>query len=143
MSRNPDQICSDMKLLRREIAEDMDDVAESTRELTDWKVYVKRYPWVCIGAAALVGFVAVPKRVEIQSPDVATLQKLAKKNQLVVNQDAKAQAKTGLSGTVLTLLANAAIRGAIAYAGQNLGSFLQQNGSEVSPNDASPSDVMQ
>ena len=133
MTRNPDQICSDMKALRREIAEDIDEVAESTRELTDWKLYVKSYPWICVGVAALAGYVAVPMRVEIRTPDVETLQKLAKRNQLVVKQDAKAQARSGLAGTMLTLLANAAVRGVIAYAGQNLGKLAnQQSGESVS-----------
>lgn len=130
MPRTPDEICGEMKSLRREIAEDMGEVAESTRELTDWRLYVKRYPWVCVGVAALAGFVAVPKRVEIRSPDVETLRSLAKQNQLVVKQDAKAQAKTGLTGTMLTLLANAAVRGVIAYAGQNLGKLANQDRSD-------------
>lgn len=121
MSRSAETIRKEMQHVRREIADDMHDVVESTRQMTNWRSYVNRYPLVCLGAAAAVGFMIVPKRVEIVSPDVDALLRLAKKNKLVVNNEPTAQAKSGFAGAMLGLVGNAVLRAGIAYVGQNLG----------------------
>ena len=73
-----------MQQLRCEIDGDMEDMAASARTMVDWKHYVKTYPWVCLGAAAALGFLIVPKRSRAIRPDVATLTELAKTGHLVV-----------------------------------------------------------
>ncbi len=131
MTRRADSIREQMKDVRCEIAEDMDDVVASAREMTDWRVYVKRYPWACLGAAAAVGFVVVPKRVEVTSPDIDTLLALAKQNKLVVETNPKAQAKSGLAGTMLGLVGNALLRAGVAYVGQQMGNFTGEQAADV------------
>jgi len=116
-----DTIRTRMKQIRCELGNDMDEIVESTREMTDWKSYVKGYPWLCVGVAAAVGYIVVPKRVEIVTPDAKTLLKLAKHNQLVVNTDPHPHAKSGLTGMAVNLLVNAALRGAVAFVGQQFG----------------------
>lgn len=55
-------------LLRRmaEVRADLDDgaqeIAESARDLGEWRHYVKSYPWVCLGVACVVGYLIVPRR---------------------------------------------------------------------------------
>lgn len=120
-------IRTEMQHVRRDIADDMEDVVESTRQMTDWHSYVNRYPLLCLGAVAAVGFIVVPKRVEIMSPDADTLLRLAKKNKLVVENAPKAQAKSGLAGTLLGLVGSAVLRAGIAYAGQNVGKVLGES----------------
>jgi len=115
-----------MNQVRREIADDMEDVVESARQMTDWRSYVNRYPLACAGAAALVGFILVPKRVEVVSPDVNTLLRMAKRNKLVVQTNAKAQAKTGLVGTLAGLAGSALVRGAMHLASQQVGKAVSE-----------------
>lgn len=121
MTASADDIRQRMQQVRCELGDGMDDIVESTREMTDWRSYVEHYPWLCAGAAAALGYLVVPKRVELLSPNADTLLELAKRNKLVVNTNPQAQAKSGLTGTLLTFLANAAVRSAIAFAGQKLG----------------------
>ena len=121
MPQSAEAIRRQMRQVRRELGVDMDEIVESTRELTDWRAYVKRYPWFCLGAAAAVGFLIVPKSVELVSPDADALLELAKNNKLVVKTNPQPQARSGLVTTAISFLASAALRSAIAHAGQQFG----------------------
>lgn len=121
-----DHIRQRMQEVRGELRDDVAAIAKSTQQMTDWQVYVRRYPWVCLGVAAAVGFAAVPKRVEIQSPDAESLLRLAKKNKLVIETNPKAHAKQSVVGGIFTFAANAAFRSAVAYFGQQLGKQTAQ-----------------
>jgi hypothetical protein len=68
-----------------------------------------------------VGFLVVPQRAEIVSPSAEALEQLAKRNKLVVESNPTPQAKGGLVGALFGLMANAAVRGAMGYLGQNVG----------------------
>jgi len=74
-----------MQQLRCEIDGDMEDMAASARTMVDWKHYVKTYPWVCLGTAAALGFLIVPKRSTAINADSATPAELAKTGHRVVN----------------------------------------------------------
>ena len=64
----------------------------------------------------------VPRRVEIVQPDADEIAKLAKRHQIVVEHAAKAEARRGGPGqAILTMVANAALRAATAYASQQAG----------------------
>lgn len=125
MSRSAERIRTDMQQLRCEIADDMEDVRESAREMTDWRSYVQRYPLVIVGAAAAAGYLLIPNRVGVVSPDIETLVKLAERNLSVVQEDAKSHAKTGLAATLLTLVGGAAVRAGVALAGRQLSKLVR------------------
>ena len=55
-----DEIQEQMATMRRQIHERSDEVVTSTKELTDWLFYVRRYPWVSVTAAAVIGYAIVP-----------------------------------------------------------------------------------
>ena len=57
-----DTVRARMQGIRCEIDQDLEDVSASARSMVDWKHYVKTYPWVCLGTAAALGFLIVPKR---------------------------------------------------------------------------------
>jgi hypothetical protein len=105
-----------MQQLRCEIDGDMKDVSASARTMFDWKHYVKTYPWVCSGAAAVLGFLIVPKRSKVIRPDLATLTELARTGHLVVKSSPAAT--DGLIDVLLAAVANVAVRRATAYLGQ-------------------------
>ncbi|TWU14509.1 hypothetical protein CA54_33760 [Symmachiella macrocystis] len=123
-----DDIRRKMQNVRHELKEDVDDIAESTREMTNWQTYVKRYPWACMGAAFAAGFAVVPKQVELVAPDADTLVKLAKKHKLVVEANPKPQSRGGVTSTLLSLMGTMAMRGAVAYAGNYFG---QHGGEQI------------
>src|SRR5947209_12012268 len=51
-----------MARIRRELHEDVRGVVESAEAVTDWKHWIRDYPWASVAAAAAVGFFLVPKR---------------------------------------------------------------------------------
>lgn len=126
-----------MDEIRCDLNDDMHDFVASAKTLTDYRFYLKEYPWACMAAVAAVGYLVVPNRVRIISPDVETLTKLAKKNHLLVKSKPETtQEKSGTLGWALGLLTSALMRSAIGYASQNAGKILGRN--QQSNNSAAP-----
>lgn len=111
-----------MQQIRCDIDQDVEDVSASAHSMVDWKHYVKAYPWVCLGTAAALGFLIVPKRSTAIRPDLATLTELARSGHLVVNS-APAGARGWVDALVATVV-RIAVREATAYLGQSAGRLL-------------------
>jgi len=117
-----DAVRARMQLIRRDIDQDVEDMVVSARNMVDWKHYVRTYPWVCLGTAAVLGFLVVPKRstgVRV----LAGLAALAKDNSHPVVKPAPAAAR-GLVDAIAATIANIAIRAATAYAGRSAARLL-------------------
>ena len=112
-----DTVRARMQGIRCEIDGDMEDVSASARSMVDWKHYVKTYPWVCLGAAAALGFLIVPKRSAATRADVATPTEPAKTGHLVVKP--APTAAHGLVDALVAAVVSIAVREAIAYLGQS------------------------
>ena len=70
MSRDEsERIRTQMARIRNDLTEDVGEVVDQARELTDWHNVVRRYPWLCVGAATALGFILVPSRPRIVSAD--------------------------------------------------------------------------
>lgn len=133
-----DQICYSMEQLREELDEDVHQIKRSASSLTDWQYYIQNYPWLSIGGAALVGYLLVPRKLEIQSPDAETLEKLARKNRLVVeHQPGQQSSKSGLQ-TAASFLTGLVVKAAAAQLMHHLAEgFSSQESGRVSPNTSS------
>lgn len=57
-----DEVRARMKRIRRDIDQGMQDIDQDMQNMVDWKQYVRKYPWVCLGAATALGFLLVRKR---------------------------------------------------------------------------------
>jgi len=112
-----DTVKARMQGIRCEIDQDLQDVSASARSMVDWKHYVKTYPWVCMGAAAALGFLIVPKRSTPTSADVPAPSEPATTGQPVVN--AAPTAARGVVDALVGAIAGIAVREAIAYVGKN------------------------
>ena len=97
-----------MQQIRCEMDQDLEEMVASARTMVDWKHYVKTYPWVCLGTAAALGFLIVPKRSRAIHPDLATLTELAKTGHLVV--EPAPAATHGLVDALLATVASIAVR---------------------------------
>ena len=64
-----DEIQEQMVTMRRQIHERSDEVATQTKELTDWRFYVRRHPWASVTAAAVIGYAIVPGRSKSGADD--------------------------------------------------------------------------
>lgn len=135
MSRSNDQaqaIRQNMAHVRGEFDENVEEFVAGAKNLTNWRHYVKAAPWGAVGAAAALGFVIVPRQIKIVQPNPDDIAKLAKRHQVVVEHGAKSEARSGPTQVVFTMIANALLRAATAYASQEAGKlFGSKAGKEV------------
>lgn len=124
--RSPEEIRRDMAALRTEMGEGMNEIAEGAREMSDWRYYVRQYPWLAVGAAAALGYMFVPQRLELIRPDPKALMELAEKNRVLIKPKPEVQPR-GPGAAMFSFLMNAAMRSAVVYAGQRVGKILQES----------------
>jgi len=119
-----------MREVRAELREDVKELVGSAKELTDWGSYVRAYPWLCVGAAAALGFMIVPSRSVVVKPDAEGLIELAKRHKLVVKMEEPKQQpqkkKRTLFADLMGIAAAALLqRGTAVLAQQVAQAFLQ------------------
>ena len=116
-----DAVRTQMKRIRRDIDQGMQDIDQHMEDMVDWRHYVRTYPWICLGTAAMLGFLIVPKRSTTKRV-LHSLSELAKSGHLA---DKPALIPTrGLVGGLLATVASLAIREATAYVGRSAGRSL-------------------
>lgn len=129
-SQEVEDIRAEMAQIRCDLNEDVEDLVEHAREMADWRYYVRSYPLASAAAAAALGYLVVPKKPQIISPNPKTLAQLARKNQLVVVDRPKAEKRRTLSGSLFNLVASLAMRGLMAYVGQQAGKVMGQQAAQ-------------
>ena len=116
-----DAVRARMQGIRCDIDQGLEDVSASARNMVDWKHYVKTYPWVCLGTAAALGFLIVPKRATAINAGLATPAELAKSGQRVIHS---APAARGWIDSLVTSVASLALREGTAYLGRSAARLL-------------------
>ena len=104
-----------MAALRREIASDVDHVAESAKAMTDWTFYVRRFPWAAVGLAAAAGFLLVPRKKTTVTPTAEQLAALVNNKQFVAAATDQLKPPQSLLKGLAATLAAMAGRAALAY----------------------------
>jgi hypothetical protein len=114
-----------MAVLRERMDDEFDEVIENAQILGDWKFYVRKYPWLCLAGAAVVGYAVVPKRgtglpgsESAGNGQAGTLKLPAP---LPVSLKSSAPGRT-----VKSMLLKMLMRTAVTYAGRKLGEVLTQ-----------------
>lgn len=115
-------LCERMQGIRRDIDRDLVDVSASAHSMVDWKHYVTTYPWVCLGAAAALGFLVVPKRSAAINAEVAAPTEPAKVGRPVATSSPSAT--RGLIDAIVAAAVSVAVRKTIAYFGPRVETFL-------------------
>ena len=114
-SHEADEIQREMREIRAELRDDVQELVVSANKMADWTSYVTAYPWLCVGAALAAGYLIVPQRAVVMRPDAEAMIELAKKHKLFVNTtDGKAPRKRGgLFGELLGLAAATVLQGGL------------------------------
>jgi hypothetical protein len=110
-----------MREIRGKLPGEVAGIVESARQLTDWKHYVRTFPWGSLAAAAAAGYMAIPRKLEVIRPSAEELLKLARKEKLIIEPKHPAQEKPGLVESALQLTGNMLLRAGLAYMGQKAG----------------------
>jgi hypothetical protein len=106
-----------MQQVRHDLGDEVGELVESAKDMTDWRKYVRANPWVCLAAAAAIGYVVVPKRSPRFRLNSSDLKELARHTNVV--QASVSKKDGGWRKTVLSLVTSAAMRAAMSYLKQH------------------------
>jgi hypothetical protein len=111
-----------MAELRRELSSDVREVSRSARVMTDWRFYVRRFPWAVVGVAAVAGYLLIPRRKEVQviSPDPDALAEMFRKEQLRVETPAQKKESPGVLKSLLLMGVTWAAKTGMNYMGERV-----------------------
>jgi hypothetical protein len=118
-----EQLREEMRQLRSHMDSDVDSFVENTRVLLDWHSYFRSAPWLCLGGAALAGYLIVPSKARSVSVDLQHLAEAAKHRQVLVT-DRGVQAKETVGSSLAKVAAGILWKAALAVAMQQLNQFL-------------------
>ena len=123
-----------MARIRRELADDVEQVVDQAKELVNWRSFVKKRPWVMVGAAAAVGYLLVPQRPQVIRPDAEVLAQLAKRHALEMTPRSSTKTHAGILNPVVNYVGAFALRSLGAMVGQQLEKFwAAQAGASQAP----------
>ncbi len=121
-----------MAQIRHELHEEVREAVKGAQSLTDWRSQVKSHPWAALGAAAVLGYLIVPKRNSAATPAIVAVAPTAAVPAIAEPPKKK---KWGLIGSAIGLMAPIAVRAAQNYAIQYLEQWIasQPVGGGASP----------
>jgi len=125
-------ICKRMAEVRSDLAGSVHAVSRDARAMTDWTLYVRRFPWAAVGVAALAGFALIPRKKAIISPDQEALADMVRKKQLRLDVDHKAEKKQGMLASVIAAGAAWAAKAGMSYIGERMRTAAIQKAHEES-----------
>src|SRR5262245_35990311 len=111
-----DPIQAEMRQVRTELRADVQEIVAGARVMTDWRHYVRQYPWLAVGAAAALGYFLVPPRPVVIKPSSHDLIELAKAHKLFVDTAPKPQPKQGVMASLTGMVMGAVLQSAVAVA---------------------------
>jgi len=120
-----DDIRRRMAQIRRELHEDVQGVVAGAEAATDWKSWIRNYPWASVGVALAVGYLLVPRKHR-EAPTIHIAHPDAPKALAVEAARAPEKKKKGLIGWGFGLLAPVVLRAAQGYALQFFEQWMAQ-----------------
>jgi len=120
-SGEAERIRRHMQQVRAHMARDIDQIADATRTMADWRTYVRRYPWLFVGSAAVLGFMLVPHRPRKVMLDLEALRQLGAGCSVNVQKERpRPTLMAGLLSSLVSLGAQQAMRGVSRYVDQRM-----------------------
>lgn len=102
-----------MEEVRCDLHEGAQEIADSARDMGQWRHYVRNYPWVCVWTASTVGYLIVPRRRLGIRKVHQTLDEMADHNRHMTRSNSPS--KRGIRGAALMFAGNLLWRGALSY----------------------------
>jgi len=138
-SEDVDALLNEMRAVRSNLGNDMEKFVENARVMTDWHYYVRRHPWLTVGAAAAIGYLLIPSKPKYVRPDLGQLAELAKHRDLVVtDRGEKTDQQPSLTASLIKMAGGSLLRIGLGLAGRHLNQIVQASMGRTSQ-DAYPS----
>lgn len=109
-----------MAELRHELTSDVDEVSRGARELASPLYYVRRFPWVVVAGAAVVGYLLIPKKRQVVTPDPEVFAELVRKQRIKVEPTRASADSQGVVRSLAVLGLTWAVRTGLSCLGQRL-----------------------
>jgi ElaB/YqjD/DUF883 family membrane-anchored ribosome-binding protein len=103
-----------MEEVRCDLDEGAQEIAESARDMGEWRYYVRNYPWVSVGAACVIGYTIIPRRRLGYREVNRTLDELVDYSRLLTQEHPTST--TGVRNSVLMFAGNLLWRSALSFA---------------------------
>ena len=123
-----DRLRQEMRTIRRELGQDVEELVEHAEQLMDWRYYVRRYPWASLGVAALLGYFVVPQRIVTLPTDEHTLARLADRIPIHPPPSESKKQRPTLLGSLVSMGTGLAMRAATAWLTAQVGKIMAKDG---------------
>ena len=122
-----DEIRRKMAQIRRDLHADVQSVVQGAEAATDWRRFIRSYPWASMGVALAVGYLFVPRRHKAPAIQLAPAE-IARAVALEAPRVPEPEKKKGkgLLGTVFGLVTPVALRAVQGYALQFAEQWMAQ-----------------
>jgi hypothetical protein len=129
VTNDVDDIRRQMALIRMHLHHDVRGVVAGAEAASDWRHYVRHYPWTILAAATAVGFLVVPRRrrsvrATAEAAATAAAEKVKESLETPPKAGSAAQARSGILGAALGFLGPLALRVAQSYAAHYIENLL-------------------
>jgi hypothetical protein len=122
----PDEIRRNMAQIRRDLHNDVRGVVEGAEAATDWRRFIRNFPWASMGVAVAVGYLIVPRKHQAITTMQIAPAEIARAIASEPSNPVEAKKSKGLLGSVFGLVAPIAFRAAQGYALQFAEQWMAQ-----------------
>jgi hypothetical protein len=121
-----DDIRRKMAQIRRDLHSDVQGVVQGAEAATDWRRFIRTYPWASMGVALAVGYLVIPKRHQATTLQIAPAE-IARAVAIEPPKAPEPEKKgKGWLGTAFGLVAPIALRAVQGYALQFAEQWMAQ-----------------
>jgi hypothetical protein len=103
-----------MREVRSNVDAEVERFVEAARAMTDWRHYVRKLPWFCIGAAVAVGYLSVRPKKARPSLDAHELVESTGEPRLAAAPDQPAKSSESFAMSLIRIAAPIVIKVGIA-----------------------------
>jgi hypothetical protein len=128
-SDSADRIRQQMRNIRREMGADVKDIVHSAQQLSDWRYYVRKFPWLCMGSAFALGLFLAPNRRKAGSVEWEKLAAQVQKARLA-DLGVTGSMSQGLVRKLLAAAGPIVARGAVNMLASRFGDQARRGGEE-------------
>jgi hypothetical protein len=129
MTNSPEtieKVREEMRQVRSNLDDEVATFVENTRGLLDWRSYIRHAPWLCLGAAALAGYLVIPSRPKVVKPSPDQLAELAKHSHVSVTDTGTQQKAKSLGRELAGVALGLLVRAGVSVATQQLNQFFNR-----------------
>lgn len=123
MTSDPEELRNQMARIRAGARWKAVQIKRETKQLTDWKYYVKSYPWLVAGGAILLGYLLVPQRRTVLPASLP----VGRPPQGPSDETVETVKKTGLLAGAAALVWSVLYKAGTTYATRRLAQLLTDN----------------